>query len=145
MNSDRILGSVALVVAVAMFAAATQVQEAMFPNPLGSKTFPMAIALLMGISGLFIILKPEPNPDWPARQCFGAIGFATVVLIAYAYVLPDGGFLIPTVFAAAIVSYLIRPAIIPAILTGVGLSGGLFIIFKFALKLGLQAWPDAFM
>lgn len=145
MNSDRILGSVALVVAVALFAAATQVQEAFFPNPLGSKAFPMAVAIVMGISGIFILFKPDPSPDWPAPRRFFAIGFALVVLVAYAYSLPIGGFIITTMIAAGIVSYLIRPNVLTAALTGIGLSGGLFIIFKFALKLGLQAWPDAFM
>lgn len=145
MNSDRILGSVALVVAVGMLAAATQVQEALFPNPLGSKVFPMLIAILMGISAIVILLKPEPNPEWPSRQRFGAIGFAVAVLVAYAYSLPGGGFILPTIVAASVVSYLLRPAVLPALLTGVGLSVGLFVIFKFVLKLGLKAWPNIFM
>jgi len=145
MNSDRILGSVALVVAVAILASATQIQEAFFPNPLGSKTFPMAVAIGMAISGIFIVLKPEPNPDWPTPQRFGAIAFAVIVLIAYAYALPPGGFIIPTFIAASVISYLIRPAMVPSLLTGAGLSVGLFVIFKYALKLGLQSWPDAFM
>lgn len=145
MNSDRILGSVALIVAVALFAAATQVQEAFFPNPLGSKAFPMAVAFVMALSGIIILLRPDPNPDWPTKQRFGAILVAVLVLVAYAYALPAGGFIIPTAIAASVVSYLIRPALIPATLTGVGLSVGLFVIFKYALKLGLQGWPDAFI
>ena len=46
------------------------------------------------------------------------------------------GFLLPTAIAAGIISYQISPKAIPAILSGIGLSFGLFVLFKYALGLG---------
>ena len=51
------------------------------------------------------------------------------------------GFMIPTAVCAAILSYQISPRAVPAALTGVGLSIGLFLVFKYALGLGLQPFP----
>ena len=63
--------------------------------------------------------------------------------VLYAYALRPFGFLIPTALAAAILSYQISPRVGPAALSGLGLSGGLFVLFKYALGLGLVALPKA--
>lgn len=141
MKSDRILGLVVIVVALAFFASALQVKEGFFPDPVGSKAFPIMISVVMAICGAVLAFRPDPEPDWPGLRSFGALAVALVVLVAYAYALKPLGFLIPTALAASAISYLIQPRIAAALMTGVGLSGGLFIIFKFVLKLGLVAWP----
>ena len=51
------------------------------------------------------------------------------------------GFVVPTAIAAAILSYQISPRKLPAALAGLGLSIGLFVLFKYALGLGLVAFP----
>jgi len=64
-----------------------------------------------------------------------------VVLIGYAYALKPLGFLIPTAITAAILSYQISPRPRAAVLSGLGLSVGLYLLFKYALGLGLVALP----
>lgn len=64
------------------------------------------------------------------------MGIAVVVLALYAVLLTPLGFLLPTAVTAAILSYQISPRAGPALLAGVGLSLGLFVLFKFALGLG---------
>jgi len=59
------------------------------------------------------------------------------VLVGYAYTLKPLGFLIPTAIASGILSYQIGHKLKAAIVTGLGLSVGLFVIFKYALGLGL--------
>ena len=59
----------------------------------------------------------------------------------YALSLKPFGFLMPTAVAAAILSYQISPRIRPAVLAGLSLSIGLFVIFKYALGLGLTPFP----
>ena len=68
-----------------------------------------------------------------------------MVLIAYAYSLKPMGFLLPTAVASGVVSYQISPRLKIATLTGLGLSATLFVIFKYALGLGLVAGPRALM
>jgi putative tricarboxylic transport membrane protein len=51
------------------------------------------------------------------------------------------GFLVPTALTAGILSYQISPGIKSSIGAGLGLSVTLFVIFKYALGLGLFAFP----
>lgn len=141
MASDRIFGLVILFVALGYIASATQIQTSFLSDPVGPKAFPMLIGAVAALSSLVLILKPDPDPDWPALRTFGAILVAVVVLIVYAYTLKPLGFIIPTIFAAGILSYQISPRPLPAAITGVGLSIGLFFLFKYALGLGLVALP----
>jgi len=85
---------------------------------------------------LVMIFKPDPDPDWPGPKSWAAMGVAVLVLALYAVLLTPLGFLLPTAITAAILSYQISPRAGPAALAGLGLSLGLFALFKFALGLG---------
>jgi len=141
MASDRIFGLVILFVALGYIASATQIQTSFLSDPVGPKAFPILIGAVAAISALVLIFRPDPDPNWPALSTFGAILVAVIVLVVYAYALKPMGFIIPTIFAAGILSYQISPRAIPAAITGVCLSVGLFLLFKYALGLGLVAFP----
>lgn len=143
MASDRIFGLVVAVVALAYIAGATQIQTSFLSDPVGPKTFPIMIGTVAGIAAIFMVLKPDPEPDWPVLRTFGALFFAVVVLVLYAYALKPLGFLIPTAIAAGVLSYQIKPQVLKAALSGLGLSIGLYILFKFALDLGLVGFPKS--
>ena len=151
MVSDRIFGLVATLVALAYIASATQIQTSFLSDPVGPKTFPILVGAIAAICGIFIVLRPDPDPDWPALATIGALVVSVrvriralvvsvVVMVAYAYTLKPLGFLIPTAICAGILSYQISPRPIPAIISGLALSLGLFFIFKYALGLGLVAF-----
>lgn len=140
-RSDRIFGLVIILVALAMIAGATQFQMPFFDDPVGPRTFPIAIAGLMILCGGFMVLKPDPEPDWPHGGALLRIAGATVVMLAYAYTLKPLGFLIPTAIASAAIAWLTRPNLVPAVLAGLGLSVGLFLIFEYGLGLNLVPWP----
>ncbi len=141
MASDRLFGLVVLMTALAYIASATQIQTSFLQDPVGPKAFPMLVGAVAAISALVMIIKPDPNPQWPNLKTFGALLIALLVLVGYAYALKPFGFLLPTAVTAAILSYQISPRAVPAILTGLGLSIGLFVLFKYALKLGLVPFP----
>ncbi|MEL6532713.1 MAG: tripartite tricarboxylate transporter TctB family protein [Pseudomonadota bacterium] len=143
MVSDRIFGLVVTLVALGYIASATQIQTSFLADPLGPKAFPYLVGGVGVLCGAVIVLRPDPDPAWPGLATIGALAVATLVLIAYAYTLVPLGFIIPTAVTAAILSYQISPRVVPSILTGIGLSVGLFIIFKFALGLSLVAFSDA--
>jgi putative tricarboxylic transport membrane protein len=145
MISDRIFGLVVTLVALAYIASATQIQTSFLSDPVGSKTFPILIGAVAALCGVIVMLRPDPDPQWPGLRRLGAIAFALVVLVAYAYALKPMGFLIPTAIAAGLLSYQISPRPVPAALTGLGLSLGLFVIFKYALGLGLVAFPKGWL
>ncbi len=141
MASDRIFGLVALFVALAYMASATQIQTSFLADPVGPKAFPLMIGGVAAICALVMIFKPDPDPNWPAGRTWISLALAVVVLVLYAYALKPLGFLLPTAIAAGILSYQISPRAVPAALAGVGLSAGLFVLFKYALGLGLVAVP----
>ena len=141
MASDRIFGLVVLMVALAYIASATQIQTSFLSDPVGSKAFPIIIGAVAALCGLVLMIRPDPDPSWPAMRTLVSLAIAIIVLVLYAYLLKPLGFLIPTAFSAAILSYQISPRVGPATITGVSLSAGLFVLFKFALGLGLVAFP----
>ena len=141
MASDRIFGLVTLFIALAYMASATQIQTSFLADPVGPRSFPLLIGGVAAISALVMILRPDPDPDWPAARTFLSLFVAVVVLVLYAYALKPFGFIIPTAITAGILSYQISPRPAPAATAGLSLSVGLFVLFKFALGLGLIAFP----
>jgi len=141
MASDRIFGLVSTVLALAYIVSANQTQTSFLADPVGPKGFPIIIGIIWAISGLFMVLRPDPEPKWPAVSTFLALAFAVIILVGYAYALKPLGFLLPTAVASGILSYQISPNPKTAAFSGIGLSIGLFVIFKFALGLGLVAFP----
>lgn len=144
MAHDRIFGLVVLVVALFYIYSATRIQTSFLSDPVGPQSFPILVGAVAGLCGLVMILRPDPNAEWPDRRRLGAIAIAVVVLVGYAYALKPFGFLIPTALTAGILSYQIGPRPLPAALTGIGLSAGLFLLFKYVLGLGLVPWPKGF-
>ena len=139
--SDRIFGVIILVVSLAFIASATQIQVNFLSDPVGPKVFPIAIAGVAVLCSLSLILRPDDEPEWPSIATFSRIGLALIILFGYAFLLEPLGFLIATALTSGLLSYLMHPKTIPAIATGVGLSIGLFVIFKKLLGLSLVAAP----
>lgn len=140
-QSDRIFGVVVILSALAYIASATQLQTSFLSDPLGSKSFPIGLGVLAVICGGVMVLKPDAEPEWPGAGAFVKLVISVVAMVAYAYALKPMGFLVPTALAAGVLSYLIAPRPVFAVLAGLGLSVGLFFIFKYALGLSLVAFP----
>jgi putative tricarboxylic transport membrane protein len=136
MASDRIFGLIALITAVAYLAAATQIQTNVFSGEFLPKLFPLMIGAVAAVCALFMVFKPDPDPAWPGPRTWLAMAVAVLVLALYAVLLRPLGFMLPTAIAAGILSYQISPRTGPAIASGIGLSVGLFVLFKFVLGLG---------
>lgn len=139
--SDRIFGLVVILVALAYIASALQIQTSFLSDPLGPKAFPIGVGIVAILCAVVMIVRPDEEPDWPVLWSCGTLAIAVVVLVGYAYALKPLGFLIPTAIVAAILSYQITPNAKNSAIAGVGLSVGLFILFRFVLGLSLFAFP----
>ncbi|MEL7089184.1 MAG: tripartite tricarboxylate transporter TctB family protein [Pseudomonadota bacterium] len=144
-RTDRIFGLVVILGAVAYMAAASQIERSFLSDPVGPKSFPILVGAVAAICGAVMIWIPDDEPGWPGLPTLGALALTTAVLIAYAYALKPMGFLIPTAIAAGIISYQISPKPLVAAAAGIGLSVGLFAIFRFALGLSLQPVPKGWL
>ena len=143
LSSDRVFGAVVIVGALAYVASASQITAPFFADPLGSRAFPMIVGVVAAICGAMMILKPDAEPDWPAPRALGALVLSTVLLVGYAYALKPLGFLIPTAIVAGVLSWQIAPRPKAAVITGLGLSIGLYLLFRFVLGLSLAGLPPA--
>ena len=131
-----------IIVALGYILSARTIQTPLFPDPMGPKSFPMMIAAGVILCSIVIVLKPDDEPAWPAREALFSILLAALVMVGYAYTLKPLGFLIPTAIASAILSFQLSPRVLQSLVTGLGLSVGLYVLFKYALKLEtLQAFP----
>ena len=142
MTSDRIFGAVMIVVALGYILSARTIQVPLFPDPMGPKMFPFLVAGGVIICSVIMVVRPDPEADWPPMSALLTIGAAVIVLIAFAYALKPLGFLIPATIAAGILSYQLNPKPAVAAVTGLALSVGLYLLFRYALRLEtLQAFP----
>lgn len=141
MHADRIFGLVMVVVALAYLYSATTVPTSFLSDPLGPRIFPYLIGAVTLLCALFLVVKPDANAEWPGLGTAVQLAIALAVLLAYASAVRPLGFLIPTAVAAGVLSWQINPKPLPAVLTGLGLSVGLYVIFKMVLGLGLYGFP----
>lgn len=143
--SDRVFGLIVIGVALAYIAGALQIQTSFLSDPVGSKTFPIIVASAAIICGLVMIFRPDEEPGWPEPRTIIALFICLALLVGYAYALKPLGFIIPTMIVGAALSYQITPRPLHAIAIGVGLSIGLFLLFKFVLDLGLVGFPKGWI
>ncbi len=141
---DRLFGGIGLALAAFFIWQATNIQTSFITDPVGPKTFPIIIGVLLGVSSVVIMLRPEPRPDWPAAGRLAEIGLAVVVLLAYTYALPEVGFVIATAVAAAFLSWRLGTAPVQALIAGIGISVGIYVVFHLILGLSLAKGPFGF-
>ncbi|WP_339115028.1 tripartite tricarboxylate transporter TctB family protein [Thioclava sp. GXIMD2076] len=142
--SDRIFGIFGLLLAIGFAYSATLIEESFLSDVVGPKAFPLIIAAILGISSAVIAFKPDPDPAWPNFARIAEIAAAVVVMVLYAELLPVIGFVFATAFAAAYLSWRLGNAILWAVLTGIGTSVGIYVIFHLVLGLSLARGPLGF-
>lgn len=141
LRSDRVFGAVVILVAFIYVMSATQIATPLFADPLGSKTFPIIIGCVAAICGAVMVLSPDEEPDWPEGRSLAALAVATAFLVGYAYALKPLGFLLPTAIVAGVISYQISPKPKVAALSGILISVGLYLLFRYILGLSLFGLP----
>ncbi|KJZ17985.1 tripartite tricarboxylate transporter TctB family protein [Loktanella sp. S4079] len=142
--SDRIFGVVGILLAVSFAFAALAIEESFLSDAVGPKAFPLIVATVLGISSLFIALKPDAAPQWPSLGRLVEIGAAVVVMILYAELLPVIGFVFATAFAATYLTWRLGSGPIASVVTGLCTSVGIYVVFHLVLGLSLARGPLGF-
>jgi putative tricarboxylic transport membrane protein len=136
--SDRLTGLALLALAVAYGIAASGYQ-AMIGDPLGPAVFPMALAIVLGGLSLYLIVRPDPEPDWPKLRALLKQVLTLVAFVAYAYLLEPLGFLVSTFVAVVVLGWLLGARLWQAGAAGVAIAAVLFVLFDTVLGLPLPA------
>lgn len=137
--SDRIFGGIGLVLAIFFIWQARLIELSFISDPLGPRTFPIIIGALMGLASLVILVRPDPEPRWPAAARLVEIGASIVMMVGYALLLPKLGFVITTAVAAAYLTWRLGTGPLRAVVTGVLTSVGIYVIFHLVLGLSLAS------
>ena len=142
--SDRVLGGIGIALALLFIWQATLIRESFIQDAVGPKTFPIIIGVVLGLASCYFVLRPDEEPIWPRAAGLLEIGLATLVMIAYAMMLPELGFAISTAAAAAYLTWRLGTAPLPALVAGVLTSAGLYVVFRLVLGLSLARGPLGF-
>lgn len=142
--SDRIFGVIGLLLAIGFTFAALAIEESFLSDAVGPKAFPLIVAAVLGLSSIVIALRPDAAPDWPSLGRLAEILAAVVVMILYAQLLPEIGFVFATALAATYLTWRLGSGPIASVLTGVGTSVGIYVIFHLVLGLSLARGPLGF-
>jgi len=142
--SDRIFGVVGLLLALGYAWAALTIEESFLSDAVGPKAFPLIIAAVLGLSSLVVILKPDVAPEWPSFMRLMEVGAAVVVMILYAILLPELGFVIATALAATYLTWRLGTRPLSSVLSGTLTSLGIYAVFHLVLGLSLARGPLGF-
>jgi putative tricarboxylic transport membrane protein len=138
--SDRIAGLIFLALSIAYGWTAGN-YEASFGDPLGPAAFPQMLAVPAALFSLYLIVRPDPDPEWilgrPAMRQFATLA----VLIGYALLLEDLGYVLATALGVTLMGRLLGSDWIKSALCGVVMSISLFLVFDYLLGLPLPLYP----
>lgn len=137
---DRILGLGLLVLAVAYGWVAQQ-----WPEPFGGaetvgpETFPTILSVVLVAGSIYLMVKPDPDAQWPLGKTALELVVSLVVLVVYAMLLEPLGFVISTTLAVGTLSWRMGAPLRRAFVTGLGSAVVVFVLFNYGLDLNLPA------
>lgn len=137
---DRIFGLGLLVLAVAYGWVAQQ-----WPEPFGGaetvgpETFPTILAVILAAGAIYLMIKPDPDTQWPLGKTALELVVSLVVLVVYAMLLEPLGFVISTTLAVGTLSWRMGAPVRSAFLTGLLSAVVVFVLFNYGLSLNLPA------
>ena len=142
--SDRIFGMFGLALSAFYFWATSIIPDSFMIDVVGPRVFPYIVGAVLAICSLYILLRPDAEPDWPNLMNFIEIVFATAVMFLYGWVLPKVGFVTATVFATAYLTWRLGSKPLSSLVTGVATSAGIYVVFHLILGLSLAKGPLGF-
>lgn len=142
--SDRIFGIFGLLFAGLVVWATGRIEESFIQDPLGPKAFPLVIAALVALSSVVMLVRPDLEPAWPALRKWLEMAITVGVMVAYALVLPDLGFVLSSTALASFMVWRLGGTLAQAAVGGLVMSAGIYTVFTFGLSLSLARGPWGF-
>lgn len=137
--SDRIIGIALFMLAVGYGLQARGFHTPLLGDPLGPSAFPKLLAVALGISSIYLIVRPDAGAPWPRGRALLHLVLTVLVLVGYAFVLVPIGFIPATFIVLTVLAVQLGTRIGPSAVMGVAASCGLFAVFDLLLGLPLPA------
>ncbi|MGF2686027.1 tripartite tricarboxylate transporter TctB family protein [Marinobacter sp. DUT-3] len=137
---DRLLGLGLMVLAVVYGWLAQQ-----WPEPFGGaetvgpETFPTILAVVLVAGGIYLMIRPDPDAQWPLGKSALELVVSLLVLVVYAMLLEPLGFVISTTLAVGTLSWRMGANPRSAFVTGLISAVVVFVLFNYGLSLNLPA------
>lgn len=144
--SDRILGAACVVASAAMAWSAQSYAAAISYEPVGPRAFPMLLAVLLAIGGLWLIARPALQGATPYRGVpLRATLLAAVAVAIYAALFERLGFTLATAAMAVPLGLVFGANLRQALAAGAGLGVTLYFLFDKALDVVLPTGVLSFL
>ncbi|RKQ97092.1 putative tricarboxylic transport membrane protein [Kushneria sinocarnis] len=138
--NDRIFGVLMLLLAVAYGWQAQQIPVSFGGGgPVGPSTFPTLLAVVLALTSLYLMVRPDPDNAWPLGRTLLEMIIAVLVLIVYTLTLEPIGFPIATTLGVAILCWRMGAPLLRAGLVGVCGAAIGYALFNYGLELTLPA------
>jgi putative tricarboxylic transport membrane protein len=141
--SDRALGAVCLVASVAMAWAAKDYAAPISYEPVGPRTFPLVLAGGLGLSGLWLLLRPSAGFETFSGVPWKQTALVAAAILGYAYLFQTLGFPIATALMAVPIGVAFGGNWKYSLTGGIGLGLVFFLLFDKLLDVVLPAGPLA--
>lgn len=154
--ADRVMAAVTIAIALVLLVEASGYVSGFSYEPIGPRAFPIGILVLIVLVSLRIALTARPGTaaapgdTAPADYAFppGATALrragtlrasvaVALILLVYALIFEPVGYLIATFLAAALLALVAKARPLPAVLVGVVVSGGGYVLFAEVLYVNL--------
>ena len=135
--TDRTTGVFLLVFAIWYGYRTTLFKVSFMVDPVGPRAFPLILAILMAVLSLYLIIKPDPSPEWPGSATWLRIGLITLTFIVYAYLMVPVGFVLATTFEVTALALIFRGPPLKSFTGAFLLSAALYGLFATLLDLSL--------
>ncbi len=127
--SDRILGAVCVVAATAMAWAASGYTPPFSYEPVGPRAFPLLLAALMSIAGLWLLIRPARGCSYFKGLPLQAIALCIGAVFVFALLFELLGFVLATLLMALPVGLAFGGSWKQALAGGTGLGLVLYFLF----------------
>jgi putative tricarboxylic transport membrane protein len=135
--TDRIAGA-ALIVLGAVVAWVSRGFVVGFPaDPVGPRAFPILAAAILALGGVWLLVRPGGDPQWPDRADGLRLVGAAAVLLVYPLVLPFLGFVVTTWGVVTGLSLLFGGPPLKSAGAAFLFAGGLYLLFVHVLGVPL--------
>jgi len=137
--SDRIFGALMLLLAATYSWTARGFDPGFMSDPLGPSTFPYLLGSVLGITALYLLIRPDAPAVWPPLANLLQMVLIIAVLLAYVALLEWLGFIIATFATVFVLGWRLGASLKTATFTGIGVALGVYGLFDVLLELPLPS------
>lgn len=135
--NDRTLGIAALLLSAFMLWQSYGMVPAFSYEPLGPRAFPMLLGALIGLCGIYILIKGQFKAAYIAPNTQLKIVILFLLFVAYGFLFQPLGFIVATFLAIVSIGFIFGGRLVPLLISGVVSSIALYFLFDRVLSVVL--------